>query len=168
MSYNDSFEYSPFNEEDQSWQSALVDTAGALLLLLLGFVGNGVVWFYSTLTLTLTLTFWGMKNIILSRGISDLMNRMMFFFVCSFSVPSSAWLLFLFFAHFFLFIGAQALRGVFQFLSILPSFISVCKGTKNINTFLKNSKKLHHFNIRLYGILTFRRASMCDIAMVDE
>ena len=59
-----------------------------------------------------------MKNIILSRGISDLMNRMMFFFVCSFSVPSSAWLLFLFFAHFFLFIGAQALRGVFQFLSI--------------------------------------------------
>ena len=43
MSYNDFFEYSPFNEEDQSWQSALVYTAGALFLLLLGFVGNGVV-----------------------------------------------------------------------------------------------------------------------------
>lgn len=43
MSYNDFFEYSPFNEEDQSWQSALIDTAGALLLLLLGFVANGVV-----------------------------------------------------------------------------------------------------------------------------
>ena len=43
MSYNDSFEYSPFNEENQSWQSALVDTAGVLFLLLLGFIGNGVL-----------------------------------------------------------------------------------------------------------------------------
>ena len=43
-----------------------------------------------------------------------------------------------------------------------------CKGTKNINTFPKIAKKLHHFNIRLHGILTFRYPSMCDIAMVDE
>lgn len=43
MSYNDSFEYSPFNEEDQGWRSALVCTAGALLILLLGFIGNGVL-----------------------------------------------------------------------------------------------------------------------------
>ena len=145
MSYNDFFEYSPFNEEDQSWQSALVDTVGALLLLLLGFVANGVVWFYSTLTLT----FWGMKNIILSRGILDLMNRMMFFFVCSFSVPSSAWLLFLFFAHFFLFIGAQALRGVFQFLSIPPP-ISFRKGA-NSSLFT-----LHFFLFAKLLIISFR------------
>ena len=48
------------------------------------------------------------------------------------------------------------------------SLFSVCKGTKNINTILKIAKKLLHFNIRLHGILTFRRASMCDIAMVGE
>lgn len=43
MSNNDFFEYSPFNEENLSWQSALVYTAGALFLLLVGFIGNGVL-----------------------------------------------------------------------------------------------------------------------------
>ena len=43
MSYNDYFRYYPFNEEEQSWQSALVDTVGVLFLLLLGFIGNGVL-----------------------------------------------------------------------------------------------------------------------------
>jgi len=44
----------------------------------------------------------------------------------------------------------------------------MCKGTTNINTFPKNAKKLHHFNIRLHGFLTIRHLSMRHIAMVDE
>ena len=66
--------------------------------------------------------------------------------------PSSAWLLFL----------------LFQFLSILPSFISVCKGTHNFFPFPKNAEKLPHFNIRSHGFLTIRHPSMRHIAMVDE
>ena len=43
-----------------------------------------------------------------------------------------------------------------------------CKGTKNINTIPKIAKKLHHFNIRLHGILTFRYASMRHIVKVGQ
>ena len=48
------------------------------------------------------------------------------------------------------------------------SLFSVCKGTHYFFPFPKIAKKLHHFNIRLHDILTFRRASMCDIAMVGQ
>ncbi len=43
MGDNDSFEPSTANGNEMNWQRALVYTAGALLLLLVGFVGNGVL-----------------------------------------------------------------------------------------------------------------------------
>lgn len=44
MRYDDSFNDFPAdNGEDQNWCSALVYMVGALLMLLLGFIGNGVL-----------------------------------------------------------------------------------------------------------------------------
>ena len=42
MDFDDPFNFSPPDEEEQNWRSALVYTIGALLLLLQGFIGNGV------------------------------------------------------------------------------------------------------------------------------
>ena len=44
--FDDPFNFSPPDEEEQNWRSALVYTIGALLLLLLGFIGNGVFKWY--------------------------------------------------------------------------------------------------------------------------
>ena len=43
MSNENPFNYSSSKDEEKNWQSALVYTIGALLLLLLGFIGNGVL-----------------------------------------------------------------------------------------------------------------------------
>ena len=42
MDFGDPFNFSPPDEEEQSWRSALVYTIGVLLMLLLGLIGNGV------------------------------------------------------------------------------------------------------------------------------
>ena len=42
MSYDDPFNYFPGSEEEQDWRSALLYTIGALLMLLLGLIGNGM------------------------------------------------------------------------------------------------------------------------------
>lgn len=43
MSYDNPFTDSSDNEGKQSWSSALIYLIGALLMLLLGFMGNGVL-----------------------------------------------------------------------------------------------------------------------------
>lgn len=43
MSNEDPFNYSSSKDKEQNWQSALVYTIGALLMLLLGLIGNGVL-----------------------------------------------------------------------------------------------------------------------------
>ena len=52
--------------------------------------------------------------------------------------------------------------------SLFTLHFHMCKVTHNFFPFPKNAKKLHRFNIRLYGILTFHYPSMRHIAMVDE
>lgn len=42
MNFDDPFNFSSPDEEEQSWRSALVDMIGVLLMLLLGLIGNGV------------------------------------------------------------------------------------------------------------------------------
>ena len=42
MNFDDPFNFSSPDEEEQSWRSALVDMIGVLLMLLLRLIGNGV------------------------------------------------------------------------------------------------------------------------------
>ena len=76
----------------------------------------------------------------------------------------------LIFAHFFQFLPRSAWL-LFPFLVISfnsSPFISVCKGTNNINAIREKAIFLPLFNIRLHGFLTLRHPSMRHIAMVDE
>ena len=42
VKYEDPFNFSPNDEEEESWRSALVYTIGVLIMLILGLLGNGV------------------------------------------------------------------------------------------------------------------------------
>jgi hypothetical protein len=43
MAFNDPFNYSPTDDEPQSWRSALLYIIGVLLMVIVGFIGNGVL-----------------------------------------------------------------------------------------------------------------------------
>ena len=43
MKYEDPVNYTSTHEGEQNWRSALIQTIGALLMLILGFIGNGVI-----------------------------------------------------------------------------------------------------------------------------
>lgn len=43
MRYDEPFNYSSNKEEERDWHSALIYTIGALLMLLFGLIGNGVL-----------------------------------------------------------------------------------------------------------------------------
>ena len=43
MVFDNPFNYAPTDDEPQDWRSALLYTVGVLLMLIVGFVGNGVL-----------------------------------------------------------------------------------------------------------------------------
>lgn len=43
MSYDDPYNEPPNDEKEQSWCIALIYTIGAILMLILGLLGNGVI-----------------------------------------------------------------------------------------------------------------------------